>query len=88
MVNIIRLGDRTSHGGIVVAVGATHHTVQGIPVARLGDKCICPKKGHKNCTIVEGDPNFTVDGVPVAFDGHKTSCGATLIASLGNFDKG
>ncbi|AKJ28507.1 PAAR motif family protein [Caldimonas brevitalea] len=54
----------------------------------MGDKCICPKKGHKNCTIVEGDPDFTVDGVPVAFDGHKTSCGATLIASLSNFNKG
>ncbi|WKB50894.1 PAAR domain-containing protein [Eleftheria terrae] len=88
MPNVIRLGDPTSHGGKVVGVAATHHTVMGIPVARLGDKCTCPKKGHKNCTIVEGDPNYTIDGVPVAFEGHKISCGATLIATLGNFSKG
>jgi len=87
MRNVIRLGDATSHGGRVIAVGAMHYTVDGIPVARVGDRCVCPLKGHDSCTIIEGDPSVTVDGVPIAFDGHKTSCGAALLASTGRFGR-
>lgn len=87
MRNVIRLGDATSHGGSVIAVAATHYRVGGIPVARVGDRCTCPLKGHDNCTIVEGDAAVTVDGVSVAFDGHKTSCGAALLASTRDFGK-
>ena len=77
----IRLGDPTDHGGVVVSVSATQHTVDGIPVARVGDRCSCPRRGHNNCVIVEGDPHYTLDGVPIAFEGHRTSCGARLLAS-------
>ena len=88
MRGIIRLGDPTSHGGAVVSVEATHHSVDGIPVARVGDLCSCPKKGHGMCRIVEGDPNYMIDGVPVALEGHRTSCGATLIATAAHFGRG
>jgi uncharacterized Zn-binding protein involved in type VI secretion len=83
MRRVIRLGDRTSHGGYVVAA-TSHFTVMGMDVARLGDKCTCPKKGHNNCYIVEGDPDWTIDGIPVALEGHKLSCGAVLISSMPN----
>ncbi|MGO4478311.1 PAAR domain-containing protein [Massilia sp. 2TAF26] len=85
MRNVIRLGDPTSHGGKVESVSATHFTVGGIPVARVGDKCSCPIKGHDNCTIAEGDPHHVIDGIAVAHEGHKTTCGATLIATTGNY---
>ena len=85
MSNVIRLGDATSHGGKVDSVSATHFTVDRIAVACVGDPCSCPVKGHDNCTIVEGDPTHVIDGMAVAYDGHRTSCGATLIASVGNF---
>lgn len=85
MPNVIRLGDPTSHGGKVASVSASHFTVDGIAVARVGDTCTCPVKGHDGCTIAEGDPHHTIDNVAVAYDGHKTSCGATLIATIGNF---
>ncbi len=85
MCNIIRLGDATSHGGKVESVSATHFTVDGIPVACVGDKCSCPIKGHEVCTIAEGDPAHLINGIAVAYDGHKTTCGATLTASIGNF---
>ena len=87
MRNVIRLGDATSHGGKVVSVSAPHVTVEGVAVARLGDVCSCPIKGHDNCTIAEGDPHHVVDGVPVAYAGHKTSCGAVLVASTGNLGR-
>ncbi len=85
---VIRLGDPTDHGGAVVAVSATHHTVDGLPVARVGDRCSCPRRGHNNCVIVEGDSAYTVDGIPVAFEGHRTSCGARLKASAHKLAKG
>lgn len=84
---VIRVGDPTSHGGKVLASGAPQFTVGGIAVALVGDPCSCPKKGHKNCTIVTGDPAHTIDGVPVAYEGCLTSCGASLIATVPNFDK-
>ena len=85
MRNVIRLGDGTSHGGKVESVSATHVTVDGIAVARVGDTCSCPIKGHGDCTIAEGDPHHLIDGVAVAYEGHKTTCGAALIATTGNF---
>lgn len=85
MPNVIRLGDATSHGGKVESVSATYFTVDGIPVACVGDACSCPIKGHDKCTIAEGDPSHVINGVDVAYDGHKTTCGASLIASIGNF---
>ncbi|WP_413673187.1 PAAR domain-containing protein [Massilia cellulosiltytica] len=85
MRNVIRLGDATSHGGKVESVGATHFTVDGIAVARVGDSCSCPIKGHEHCTIAEGDPHHLVDGIAVAYEGHTTTCGAALIATTGCF---
>ena len=88
MANVIRLGDPTSHGGKVTSVAATHVTVDGIPVACVGDACSCPVAGHDGCTIAEGDPDHLVDGVAVAYDGHKTTCGAALVATVDHFDNG
>jgi len=81
MKGIIRLGDPTSHGGRVCSA-AGNAKVNGIPVARKGDACTCPIRGHSGCVIAEGDPRHTLDGIPVAYAGHKTSCGATLISTV------
>lgn len=77
MPKIIRLNDATSHGGKVVSVVATHFTVGGVSVARVGDKTICPIHGQGS--IVEGEARHTIGGVRVAYEGHRTSCGATLL---------
>lgn len=81
MKRVIRLGDPTTHGGKVVSA-APHSGIQGIHVARLGDKVTCPLPGHGTESIVEGDPNWLIGGIPVALEGHKTSCGASLISSM------
>lgn len=85
MPNVIRLNDPTSHGGMVVEVGANWFKVNGIAVARVGDKCSCPLPGHGVCIIIEGNAEHVIDGIPVAYDGHKTSCGAVLQSTLTNF---
>ena len=77
---VIRLGDSTSHGGVVISVA--HKAMDmGKPIACVGDMVQCPMcKGV--FPIVEGDPNCEMEGVPMAFEGHKTACGATLISSV------
>lgn len=82
---VIRLDDSTSHGGLVTQVSAQQSTVDGKPVARVGDMCSCPMPGHTVCVIVEGSADHTIDGIPVAYHGHKTSCGATLISTAAAF---
>lgn len=84
MKNVIRVGDPTSHGGVVES-GDSSFLVDGRAVARVGDTCICPISGHQACVIVEGDSSFVIGGRAVAFDGHHTSCGATLQSTLENF---
>jgi uncharacterized Zn-binding protein involved in type VI secretion len=74
---LIRLGDKTSHGGVVIEA-SSHSDIAGAGIARLGDKTVCPT--HGSAPIVSGDSTFSVDGKPAARDGDKTACGATLIA--------
>jgi uncharacterized Zn-binding protein involved in type VI secretion len=76
---IIRVGDRTSHGGSVLE-GFTALTLHGKPVAGVGHRVSCPRCSGSP-VIAEGRVPFSMMGVQVAVDGMKTSCGATLIAS-------
>lgn len=84
---IIRLGDSTSHGGVVVSA-ASASMVEGKPPARVGDMTTCPIPGHGANPIVSGDSTCVVDGSPVARQGDMTACGATLIASQGSSSAG
>lgn len=78
---VIVVGDRTSHGGVVLT-GSPFSDVNGKGIARIGDKVTCPQKGHGSVTtIVTGDLTDMIDGSPVARHGDKTACGATLISS-------
>lgn len=77
----IVIGDKTDHGGVVIQ-GAVATDAAGKPIARVGDKVTCPRRGHGKMTvIVSGDPTCVIDGQPAARHGDKTACGATLIAS-------
>lgn len=87
MPSVIRLGDPTSHGGKVISTSASHIKVDSIAVALVGDKCVCPIKGHDGCTIATGSATHKVNGVAVAYGGDTTSCGATLISTIANFSQ-
>jgi uncharacterized Zn-binding protein involved in type VI secretion len=77
----IVVGDKTDHGGVVVA-GSAATTIDGKPIARVGDKVTCPRRGHGGMTVIaSGDPTCVVDGQPAARHGDKTACGATLLSS-------
>lgn len=74
----IVVGDRIDHGGAVASSTAATD-IDGMPVARLGDKVACSQ--HGDTVIASGDPTVIIDGRPVARHGDKTACGATLIAA-------
>ena len=78
---IIRLGDATSHGGKVITASTTH-LIDGIGIARVGDRVMCPVSGHGLNTIVEGAATYLVGGRMVALHGHRSACGCALISSL------
>jgi uncharacterized Zn-binding protein involved in type VI secretion len=83
---IIVVGDGTSHGGVVVS-GSPTSSINGKPVARLGDMVDCPQKypggaPHGINPIVEGSSTYSIDGIAVALHGHHTACGCTLLGSL------
>lgn len=74
---IIRQGDRTSHGGVVLE-GSLFDICHGKPIAFVGHQVFCPKcKGM--FPIIEGVPTTTFYGKGVAIAGMKTACGASLI---------
>ena len=74
-------GDKTDHGGTVIA-GSAVTDAGGKAIARVGDEVTCPRRGHGGTTtIVTGDPTCVIDGRPAAREGDKTACGATLLAS-------
>lgn len=74
---LIRMGDKTSHGGVVIQASKSTD-VDGVGVARMGDKTTCPTHGPG--PIISGDATLIIDGKPAARHGDKTACGATLIA--------
>lgn len=76
---IIRKGDPTSHGGVVLE-GSLTDICMGQPIAYVGHRVQCPKcKGV--FPIAEGVLTTTLYGKGVAVAGMKTACGAVLIAT-------
>ena len=74
---LIRLGDKTSHGGTVVEASSMSD-IDGVGIACKGDRTVCPT--HGSVPIVSGDATFIINGKPAARHGDMTACGATLIA--------
>ena len=75
---IIRVGDPTDHGGVVLD-GILGTDLYGLPMAGIGNLVMCPKCGGP-FPIIEGASNYEVNGVKVALRGMMTACGAVLIA--------
>ena len=77
---VIRLGDKTSHGGEVVSASDSYK-VMGKAVALDGDMATCPKcRGQHAIQPVASTRKH--HGKQVAYNGVPTDCGATLISSI------
>jgi len=81
VIDLIRLGDTTDHGGEVITASETM-CYGGRRVARKGDLVRCPKHlDVESNAILEGDEKITDHGIPVARQGHHAKCGCSLISS-------
>lgn len=77
---VARVGDKVIcpwHGPNVIVEGSAH-TVNGMGIARVGDKCAC------GCIIVEGSLKAECDGRPVAHIGSKLISGGMIVESSGS----
>lgn len=72
-----RMGDKTTHGGVIVT-GAERTFINGKPAARMGDVHVCPMPFHGITPIVTGDENVLIEGKPAARMGDITACGAVI----------
>lgn len=75
-LEVIRLGDKTTHGGEVISA-SSNFFYEGIPVARVGDLVSCPKCSGMH-TIISGSPT-AFNGQNIARHGDSVSCGAKLL---------
>lgn len=79
-LGVIRIGDKTSHGGQVTSSQAAF-IVLGKQVAVAGDMTFCPKcKGFFPIKVSNSERQHHCKAV--AFQGDKSACGADLISSL------
>ena len=76
------VGDLCTHGAKIIT-GSHTRTVNGQPVARLGDLVDCPSHGRNKIIHCDGGMPLT-DGLLTAHEGAKTACGAIILRSIHN----
>ena len=82
MLDFVRLGDATTHGGKVITASQTMK-YESRGVARKGDQVSCPRHPDvRPNLIIDGDASTMDEGVPVARHGYRAMCGCQLISSL------
>ena len=69
-------GNVSHVGGPISSAGSSACTVNGIPVALVGDTCICAAGGPDS--IISGTPALTINGIQVAMQGSGTSHGGKI----------
>lgn len=77
IIGFIVLGDRTSHGGVVVS-GDPTWTIDGQHIARVGDKVTCPRCKRDTTIVTSRFPTVIDLGKPEAYDQDTTDCGAVI----------
>lgn len=69
-------GKRPHVGGPIIS-GNASCTINGVPVALVGDQCSCACGGPD--TIITGSASFTINGIPVATTDSVTAHGGKIV---------
>ena len=85
MPKIVRLGDASSHGGVVISA-ASKWDCEGAKIARIGDLHSCPIPGHGITPIITGSGKWRCEEAGIARHGDVVGCGATLISGATKYD--
>ncbi|XHN80523.1 hypothetical protein O1Q80_00122 [Lonepinella sp. MS14435] len=62
--------------GNIMVESTNRPTINGVPVAIVGDKCQC---GNSVDIITIGSSLFTINGIPVAITGSSTKHGGVIV---------
>jgi uncharacterized Zn-binding protein involved in type VI secretion len=75
-----RVGDSSTHGGVVLGPGMPTVLIAGLPAARLGDLHVCaiPSLAHVPSPFVAGSVTVLLAGVPLLRSGDACVCGASV----------
>ncbi|MGH7575760.1 MAG: PAAR domain-containing protein [Longimicrobiales bacterium] len=83
-----RVGDATSHPGVISGPGVPNVLIGGAPAAVVGDIHACahpPKAGpHPPNPFVKGSANVLIGGRPALRIGDLAACGATVVSGFPN----
>lgn len=85
MLPAARVGDPTTHGGVVAGPGVATVLLGGMPAAVLGDlhTCVIPPPAHVPVTpFATGSTTVLVGGRPLVRVGDLAGCGAGPLAGL------
>ena len=85
--DVARLGDVTSHGGVLAAPVNTSVLTNDRPTAHVGTAIYCPAGSpnpHGPTAIVGGNTSVRVGGIPIAHRLSPTSCGAVVATASGD----
>lgn len=77
---VIRLGDKTTHGGMVLSA-SSGTVVMGKPASLEDDMTVCPQCKGKYAIKPDG-AGAKHEGKPYAYQDDLTECGARLISSI------
>ena len=80
---LARVGDATSHGGVITSGLATIRC-QGLPIALVGTSVASCSLLHGASPVVKGSATVFAAGVPLARVGDVTGCGAQIITGVAN----
>lgn len=88
MPGVARLGDVSSHGGVLIPPVAKSVLTNGQPTAHLGTLHACPLPFHGVTPIGPGNSSVRVEGKPVATIGTVAGCGAVVVTGSGDVEAG
>lgn len=66
-------------GGPIIGPGAPTVLVSGLPMAKVGDECVCVGPPD---SIVVGSSSVLVEGMPAAYLGSTTAHGGTVVLGI------
>jgi uncharacterized Zn-binding protein involved in type VI secretion len=82
MAPAARVGDQSSHPGVITGPGVATVLIAGMPAAIVGDLHACafpPPSPHPSTPIAVGSSTVLIGGRPGARIGDSCGCGAAIV---------
>ncbi|MBL8298429.1 MAG: PAAR domain-containing protein [Rhodanobacteraceae bacterium] len=79
-----RIGDPTSHPGLLAGAGLPTVLIEQLPAARVSDQHVCafppPTGPHPPNAVIKGSTSVFIGGQPAARQGDTCGCGAQIVS--------